>query len=137
MAQNCSCLLRKYCFFAVNSCQNVLLLHWKLSTARSNHFITFLNKRLPFSQISQTLPTKVMYRQKSYKALCKYGQFTYSGPLEHIGMLGNLPPPPPFPSYFLVDTLTLSQVRNHVKLRGFSKDTLLFGGFWLWAWRIS
>ena len=28
-------------------------------------------------------------------------------------------------------------VRNHVKLRGFSKDTLLFGGFWLWAWRIS
>ena len=28
-------------------------------------------------------------------------------------------------------------VRNHVKLRGFSKDTLLFGGYWLWAWRIS
>ena len=31
----------------------------------------------------------------------------------------------------------MSSVRNHVKLRGFSKDTLLFGGFWLWAWRIS
>ena len=31
----------------------------------------------------------------------------------------------------------VSAVRNHVKLRGFSKDTLLFGGFWLWAWRIS
>ena len=30
-----------------------------------------------------------------------------------------------------------SVVRNHVKLRGFSKDTLLFGGYWLWAWRIS
>ena len=28
-------------------------------------------------------------------------------------------------------------VRNHVKLRGFSKDSLLFCGFWLWAWRIS
>ena len=30
-----------------------------------------------------------------------------------------------------------SVVRNHVKLGVFSKDTLLFGGYWLWAWWIS
>ena len=27
-------------------------------------------------------------------------------------------------------------VRNHIKLVVFSKDTLLCGGYWLWAWRI-
>ena len=27
--------------------------------------------------------------------------------------------------------LIFQTVRNHVKLRGFSKDTLLFGGYWL------
>ena len=37
----------------------------------------------------------------------------------------------------LIDNENYGFVRNHVKLRGFSKDTLLFGEFWLWAWRIS
>ena len=65
LAQNCSCLLRKYCFFAVNSCQNVLLLHWKLSTARSNHFITFLNKRLPFLKYHGHCPPKLCTVKKA------------------------------------------------------------------------
>jgi hypothetical protein len=39
--------------------------------------------------------------------------------------------------YLLAHLLVFQHVRNHVKLGVFSKDTLLCGGYWLWAWWIS
>ena len=105
LAQNCSCLLRKYCFFAVNSCQNVLLLHWKLSKARSNHFITFLNKSLPFLKYHGHCPPELCTVKKASISVNMANSHTQAR-WNIWERWWNLPS---FPSYFLGDTLTLFQ----------------------------